>query len=86
MHPGFRRRHHEHHGRLLKTVGFCRRLLTIITNQETIMSDFSKLNADIAALSAKVDELLAKQVPPVDDQPAVDAVDAQVTAILAKIP
>ena len=51
------------------------------------MADFSKLNADIAALSAKVDELLAKQnPPPVDEQPAVDQADAEVEAILAKLP
>lgn len=49
------------------------------------MADFSKLHADIASLSAKVDELLAKQAP-VDEQPAVDAADAEVAAILAKLP
>ena len=51
------------------------------------MADFTKLNADIAALSAKVDELLAKQAPPppVDEQPAVDSADAAVQAITAKI-
>lgn len=51
------------------------------------MADFTKLHADIAALSAKVDELLAKQnPPPVDEQPAVDEADAAVEAIMAKIP
>lgn len=51
------------------------------------MADLTKLNADIAALSAKVDELLAKaNTPPPDEQPAVDAADAAVEAILAKIP
>lgn len=51
------------------------------------MADFAKLNADIAALNAKVDEILAKQnPPPVDEQPSVDAADAQVQAIIAKIP
>lgn len=55
------------------------------------MADFAKLNDDIAALSAKVDDLIAKQTPPapppvVDEQPAVDAADAAVEAILAKIP
>lgn len=59
------------------------------------MADFTKLNADIAALSAKVDaqnahiadltaQLAAAQ--PVDEQPAVDAADAEVNAINAKIP
>lgn len=51
------------------------------------MADFTKLTASIAALSAKVDELIAKQAPPpVDEQPAVDTADAAVEAILAKIP
>ncbi len=50
------------------------------------MADFTKLNADIAALSAKVDALLAAQKPPVDEQPEVDAADAAVEAIIAKIP
>lgn len=51
------------------------------------MADTSKLKADIATLSAKVDELLAKQSPaPVDDQPDIDAADADVQAIIAKIP
>jgi len=58
-----------------------------IIHLEINMADFSKLNADIAALSAKVDELLAKQnPPPVDEQPAVDQADAEVEAILAKLP
>lgn len=51
------------------------------------MADFAKLNADIAALDAKVTELLAKQnPPPVDEQPQVDAADQAVEAIAAKIP
>ena len=51
------------------------------------MADFSKLTADIAALEAKVDALVAKlNIPPVDEQPQVDQADAAVEAILAKIP
>lgn len=51
------------------------------------MADFAKLNEDIAALSAKVDALIAKQnPPPVDEQPQVDAADQAVQAIAAKIP
>ncbi|MET4529154.1 phage gp36-like protein [Bradyrhizobium sp. JR18.2] len=62
-------------------------LLRILTNQEAVMADFTKLNQDIADLSAKVDALLAKQnPPPVDEQPAVDQAAAAVEAIAAKIP
>jgi outer membrane murein-binding lipoprotein Lpp len=51
------------------------------------MADFTKLTQDIADLNAKVDALLAKQVPsPVDEQPAVDTAAAAVAAIAAKIP
>ena len=54
------------------------------------MANYDKLNADIAELSAKVDGLIAKAnvvLPaPVDEQPAVDAADAAVVAISAKIP
>jgi len=55
------------------------------------MADFSKLTADLEALSTKVDALIAAATPPVpepviDDQPAVDAASATVEAILAKIP
>lgn len=51
------------------------------------MADFTKLHETIAALSAKVDQLIAKaNTPPVDDQPAVDAAEAEAAAILAKIP
>lgn len=57
------------------------------TFEELVMANFDKLNADIAALDAKVTELLAKQnPPPVDEQPQVDAADTAVNAILAKIP
>lgn len=51
------------------------------------MSDFTKLMADIADLSAKVDALLAKEPPPPpDEQNQVDAADQAVQAIAAKIP
>lgn len=62
-------------------------LLHIVKMQEHIMGDTTKLKADVATLAAKVDELLAKQVPAtVDDQPDIDAVDTDVQAIIAKIP
>lgn len=63
-----------------------------LTFEEVVMASFDKLNADIAALNAKVDAFLAKPAPvpapdPVpDEQPQVDAADAAVEAILAKIP
>lgn len=50
------------------------------------MADFTKLKADIAALNAKVDELLAKlNAPPPDEQPAVDELQNEVNAIIAKL-
>jgi hypothetical protein len=56
-------------------------------NQENYMADYTKVNADLVALSAKLDALLAKQAAPVvDDQPTVDAIAAHVEALLAKIP
>ena len=54
------------------------------------MADFTKLTAAIEALAAKVDALLAAQTAPpapvVDEQPAVDAAEASVEAITAKLP
>ena len=54
------------------------------------MADFTKLKTDIADLSAKVDKLIAlintPPAPPVDEQPEVDAADAEINAIAAKIP
>lgn len=62
-----------------------RAFLTLVF-EEIVMADFTKLTQDIADLSAKVDALLAKQTPPVDEQPAVDQAAAAVEAIAAKIP
>jgi hypothetical protein len=57
------------------------------TFEELVMADFSKLMADLADMSAKLDAFLAKQTPPpVDEQPAVDEAAAAVEAIAAKIP
>jgi len=53
------------------------------------MADYTKLQADIAALDAKLTAYIAAQVPPappVDEQPTVDSVAASVEAITAKIP
>lgn len=47
------------------------------------MADFTKLNENIAALSAAVDAKLA--APVLDDQPAVDAAAEAVAAITAKL-
>ncbi len=51
------------------------------------MADFTKLHETIAALSAKVDDLLTKvnQPAPPDDQTEVDKAEAEAAAILAKI-
>lgn len=59
------------------------------TFKEKVMADFTKLMADLADLSAKFDAFVASHpppVPPVDEQPQVDAADAAVQAITAKIP
>ncbi len=52
------------------------------------MADYTRLTAAIADVNTKIDALIAKPAspPPVDDQPAVDALVAQVEAISAKIP
>lgn len=54
--------------------------------EDSVMADFTKLMADLAALATKVDALVAAQTPPVDEQPLVDQADAAVEAIAAKIP
>lgn len=54
--------------------------------EKITMADFTRLEAAIADLAAKVDVLLAKQTPPVDEQPAVDQAAAAVEAIVAKMP
>lgn len=62
-------------------------LIKILSHTEKLeMADFTKLNQDLADLSAKLDAFIAKQTPPVDEQPAVDAADSAVQAIAAKIP
>lgn len=63
----------------------------IVLMLERNMADYSKLMVDLEALSAKVDAMLVpvpvpEPVPPIDEQPAVDAADAAVEAILAKFP
>lgn len=66
-----------------------RRPIIIHLTTEIIMADYTKLEADLATLAAKVDAFIAAQVPPVppvDEQPAVDAADAAVVAIIAKLP
>jgi hypothetical protein len=64
-------------------------LKLIVLVLEKNMADYSKLMADLDVLSAKVDVLLApapEPIPVPDEQPAVDAADAAVQAILAKFP
>ena len=60
-------------------------LLLILHRQEGIMADFTALDAAIAQLQSDVAALIAAQVPPVDDQPAVDSAAASVTAIDATV-
>jgi hypothetical protein len=59
------------------------------------MANYDKLNADIKILSDKVDALIEKANAPVvvpepvvvpDEQPAVDAADDAINAVIAKIP
>lgn len=61
-------------------------MILIISRKKwrALMADFTKLTAAVADLDAKVSAFIAK--PPVDEQPAVDAVTAAVEAIVAKIP
>jgi hypothetical protein len=72
----------------VKTCLIIRLFRKILHKLEAIMADFTKLNAAVADLSAKVDAMNAKPapVPPVDEQPTVDAVTVAVEAIAAKIP
>jgi len=59
----------------------------IIRQNGAIMGDTTKLKSDVAELAAKLDAFLAKQPPvPVDDQPEIDAIDADIQALAAKIP
>jgi hypothetical protein len=69
----------------VKTCLVIRLFRIILKRLETLMSDFSNLNAAVADLSAKVDAFNAKPQP-VDDQPTIDAITEQVKAITAKVP
>lgn len=67
---------------------FTRRPIVVII-KEIHMADLTKLETDMDALTAKLEAYLAAQavpIPPVDDQPAVDALDAKVEVLIAKIP
>lgn len=52
------------------------------------MADLSRLTAVAETISTKIDALNAKPppVPPVDDQPAINALADQLEAVAAKIP
>lgn len=60
----------------------------ILEHLETIMADLTRLTAAADAISAKIDALASKPapVPPVDDQPAINALADHLEAIAAKIP
>lgn len=72
------RYHHRHYGHLSD-----RELSLLIW--ETIMADFTALNAALAKVQTDLTTLLAAQQPPVSDQPAVDAATAMVADLDAKI-
>jgi hypothetical protein len=66
---------------------FFNRRPRVVINLEINMADFTKLEAELDALSAKIDAILANPpAPPVDEQPAVDAASAKVEAMIAKLP
>jgi hypothetical protein len=66
---------------------FFNRRPNVVINLEINMADFTKLEAELDALNAKIDAILANQpAPPVDEQPAVDAASAKVEAMIAKLP
>lgn len=54
--------------------------------RKEMAADFSKLEASVAALDAKVTAYIGAQVPPVDVQPQIDQAQAAVDAITAKVP
>lgn len=60
-------------------------LLLILHRQEQIMGDTTALAAAVAQLKVDVAALLAAQVPPVDDQPAIDAATTDVQAVDATV-
>lgn len=52
------------------------------------MTDYSKLNSELAKLGSKLEAFFGAQDPPipVNEQPAVDACVKQIEAIVASIP
>lgn len=72
---------------LLQRISF--RLLRVLRNQRTLMADVAQIKADVAALDVKVDAILAvvASAPPVvATQADLDAIDAAVVAVAAKLP
>lgn len=79
----------DQNGAIESVTGVMHHLLKFLERHQEIraMADYTKLMNDIAALSEKVDGLVAKaNTPPPDDQPSVDQAAAAVEAIIAKIP
>jgi len=62
-------------------------LFAVLSERGHIMEDFTKLNASIAKLQADVTSLIAatKPVPPVSQQPAIDAAQSAVDALDATV-
>lgn len=60
----------------------------VLKLMEKHMADFTNLKQSITELAAKVDALVNQPAPPppVDYQPQVDELEADVRAMLAKLP
>lgn len=59
----------------------------VVKLMERNMTDFTELKASVAELEAKVDAYVNRPVPePINDQPQVDELNAQIRALLGRIP
>lgn len=60
-------------------------LVAIKTNQETIMADFTKLNAAVTTLNTTATAIAAQITAGANDQPQIDAAAAGVTQAQATL-
>jgi hypothetical protein len=59
----------------------------VVKLMERNMADFTELKASVVELEAKVDAYVNRPVPePINDQPQVDEINAQIRALLGRIP